>query len=141
MSVPTRDDRVETGLSCNPKLAEQQDAGHTCDDRRDEIVVELYSGQTIEVICEAKWDRAETEENYDLPSFLLDRDIDRDGIERIFDEAENTNGWLIFYGHDVTDRPSLYGCTPGLLRHALQAAARRKMPTLTMAEALRCARP
>lgn len=72
---------------------------------------------------------------------LIDHDIDRDGIERMFDEAASTNGWLIFYGHDVTERPSLYGCTPALLRHALQAASRRKMPILTMAEALRCARP
>lgn len=72
---------------------------------------------------------------------LIDRDIDQDGIERMFDEAESTNGWLIFYGHDVTERPSLYGCSPALLQHALQTATRRKMPILTMAEALRCARP
>lgn len=72
---------------------------------------------------------------------MIDRDIDCDGIDRMFDEAESTNGWLIFYGHDVADRPSLYGCTPGLLRHALEAASRRKIPILTMAEALRCARP
>ena len=28
---------------------------------------------------------------------LIDRQIDRDGIERAFDEAQATNGWLIFY--------------------------------------------
>ena len=71
---------------------------------------------------------------------LIDRDMDCNGIDRLFDEAESTNGWLIFYGHDVAEKPSLYGCTPGLLRHALQAATRRKIPVLTMAEALRCAR-
>jgi len=72
---------------------------------------------------------------------LIEREIDCDGIDRMLDEAETTNGWLIFYGHDVTENPSLYGCTPDLLRHALKAASRRKFPVLTMAEALRCARP
>jgi peptidoglycan/xylan/chitin deacetylase (PgdA/CDA1 family) len=71
---------------------------------------------------------------------LIDRQIDRDGIERAFDEAQTNNGWLIFYGHDVADRASPYGCSPALLTHALGAAARRKIPALTMAEAMRCAR-
>jgi peptidoglycan/xylan/chitin deacetylase (PgdA/CDA1 family) len=71
---------------------------------------------------------------------LIDRQIDRDGIERAFDEAETNNGWLIFYGHDVAERPSPYGCAPALLNHALETAARRKIPALTMAEAMRCAR-
>jgi peptidoglycan/xylan/chitin deacetylase (PgdA/CDA1 family) len=71
---------------------------------------------------------------------LIDGQIDRDGIERAFDDAQTNNGWLIFYGHDVTDRPSPYGCSPALLNHALEVAVRRKIPALTMAEAMRCAR-
>lgn len=70
---------------------------------------------------------------------LIDRRIDRDGIERAFDQAETDNGWLIFYTHDVADEPSPYGCSPSLLNEALEAAARRKIPVLNMAEALRCA--
>lgn len=70
---------------------------------------------------------------------LIDRDMDRDRIERAFDEAEINNGWLIFYGHDIADQPSPYGCTPALLDHALAAASRRKIPVLTMAEAMQCA--
>jgi peptidoglycan/xylan/chitin deacetylase (PgdA/CDA1 family) len=70
---------------------------------------------------------------------LIDRRIDRDGIERVFDDAQENNGWLIFYTHDVADEPSLYGCSPGLLRDALEAASRRTIPVLNMAEALRCA--
>jgi peptidoglycan/xylan/chitin deacetylase (PgdA/CDA1 family) len=70
---------------------------------------------------------------------LIDRRINRDGVERAFDEAQNNNGWLIFYTHDVADRPSPYGCSPALLREALDAAARRKIPVLNMAEALQCA--
>jgi peptidoglycan/xylan/chitin deacetylase (PgdA/CDA1 family) len=68
---------------------------------------------------------------------LIDKDIDRAGIDRAFDEAVATNGWLIFYTHDVADNPSPWGCTPGLLRHALDAAKRRKMPMVSVAEALR----
>jgi peptidoglycan/xylan/chitin deacetylase (PgdA/CDA1 family) len=70
---------------------------------------------------------------------LIDRRIDRDGIERAFDEAQIANGWLIFYTHDVADKPSPYGCSPSLLNEALEAASRRKIPVLNMAEALRCA--
>jgi len=70
---------------------------------------------------------------------LIDRRIDRDGIERAFDEAQSNNGWLIFYTHDVADEPSPYGCSPRLLRQALEAASRRKIPVLNMAEALQCA--
>ncbi len=68
---------------------------------------------------------------------LIDRDIDRAGIDRVFDEAATTNGWLIFYTHDVAGTPSPWGCTPGLLRHALDAAKRRNMPMVSVAEALR----
>jgi peptidoglycan/xylan/chitin deacetylase (PgdA/CDA1 family) len=70
---------------------------------------------------------------------LIDLHIGADAIERAFDDAQTDNGWLIFYSHDVTERPSAYGCTPALMKHALKAASRRKIPVLTMAEALQCA--
>jgi peptidoglycan/xylan/chitin deacetylase (PgdA/CDA1 family) len=68
---------------------------------------------------------------------LVDQHLDVNGIERAFNEAIESNGWLIFYGHDVRAVPSPYGCTPSLLRHALEAASRRQIPILTVAEALR----
>jgi hypothetical protein len=67
---------------------------------------------------------------------LINRDIDRDGIDRMFDEAVASNGWLIFYSHDVASEPSPYGCTPSLLRHALDAASRRNVEILSVADAL-----
>jgi hypothetical protein len=70
---------------------------------------------------------------------LVEQHIDRDGIDTAFDEAAAKNGWLIFYGHDVAAAPSPYGCSPSLLRHALDAASRRKIPVLSVAEALRSA--
>jgi peptidoglycan/xylan/chitin deacetylase (PgdA/CDA1 family) len=68
---------------------------------------------------------------------LVDSEIDTSGVDRYFDEAVTSGGWLIFYGHDVVDQPSPFGCSPGLLRHALQAAETRNMPIVTVAEALR----
>jgi peptidoglycan/xylan/chitin deacetylase (PgdA/CDA1 family) len=68
---------------------------------------------------------------------LIERDIERDAVDRAFDEAVASNGWLIFYSHDVEAAPSPYGCSPALLRHALDAASRRNIPIVSVAEALR----
>jgi len=70
---------------------------------------------------------------------LVNLHIDVGGIDRALDELIATNGWLIFYGHDVADEPSPYGCTPALLRHALDAAAKRNVAVLTVAGALSAA--
>ena len=70
---------------------------------------------------------------------LIDHRIGRDEIEHAFEQAQTYNGWLIFYTHDVAERPSPYGCSPDLLNDALEAASNRKIPVLTMAEALLCA--
>jgi peptidoglycan/xylan/chitin deacetylase (PgdA/CDA1 family) len=70
---------------------------------------------------------------------LVDQHIDRDGIDRAFDEAIAKNGWLIFYGHDVAASPSPYGCSPSLLRHALEAASQRQIRILSVADALQSA--
>ena len=67
---------------------------------------------------------------------LIDKDIDCAGIDRVVDEAVATNGWLIFYTHDVADAPSPWGCTPALLRYALNAAKRCNMPMVSVADAL-----
>ena len=59
---------------------------------------------------------------------LIDRQMDRDGIDRAFDEAQTNNGWLIFYGHDVAERPSLYGCSPDLLDSCAGGGGTTKYP-------------
>ncbi len=69
---------------------------------------------------------------------LVDQRIGPRGIQRAFDQAIATGGWLIFYTHDVAARPSPYGCTPILLRKALEEARRRDVRILTIAEALQC---
>jgi peptidoglycan/xylan/chitin deacetylase (PgdA/CDA1 family) len=70
---------------------------------------------------------------------LIDKHIDREGIDRAFDEAIAKNGWLIFYSHDVAISPSPYGCSPSLLRHALEAASQRQIRILSVADALQSA--
>ncbi len=70
---------------------------------------------------------------------LIDVLIDGAGIDRAFNEAIDSNGWLIFYSHDVEPEPSPFGCSPSLLRHALEAAARRQIANLSVADALRLA--
>jgi peptidoglycan/xylan/chitin deacetylase (PgdA/CDA1 family) len=68
---------------------------------------------------------------------LVNDHLNEDGVERAFDETVETGGWLIFYGHDIAATPSPYGCTPKLMHHALKAAERRKLPIVSVAEALR----
>jgi len=68
---------------------------------------------------------------------LISVHIDHDGIDRALDDTLATGGWLIFYSHDVADAPSPYGCTPALLRYALDATGRRSIPIASVAEALR----
>src|SRR5262249_27637787 len=62
----------------------------------------------------------------------------RFGIRRIKEMiARNAErqGWLVLYTHDVTDRPSPYGCTPGEFREVLQCAVQSRADVLSIAEA------
>lgn len=68
---------------------------------------------------------------------LIEHDTTLERVDRAFDEAVTSKGWLIFYSHDVTESPSRFGCSPAFLRHALERAARHNMPVLTVADALR----
>jgi peptidoglycan/xylan/chitin deacetylase (PgdA/CDA1 family) len=70
---------------------------------------------------------------------LINHHIDEERIDRAFDALVDTNGWLIFYGHDVASEPSPFGCTPSLLRYALDAAAKRDVAVMTVAGALHAA--
>ena len=103
------------------------------------------SGSSVNGVPVLPQHHAGREQRHVDPQFLramplIDRNIDRDAIERALDETQINNGWLIFYSHDVAETPSPYGCSPALLNHALEAASRRKIRGLNMAEALLCAR-
>jgi peptidoglycan/xylan/chitin deacetylase (PgdA/CDA1 family) len=68
---------------------------------------------------------------------LIEPKLGRDGVDRVMDRLVQTNGWLIFYTHDVAQMPSPYGCSPALLEYALRAAGRRKISITNVAESLK----
>lgn len=57
-------------------------------------------------------------------------------LTRVIDDVAREPGWLIFYGHDVAERPTPYGCTPEtfelLVRHAVESGCE----VLTVSRAL-----
>jgi peptidoglycan/xylan/chitin deacetylase (PgdA/CDA1 family) len=57
-------------------------------------------------------------------------------IENYVRKAADRAGWLIFVGHDVSDRPSPYGCTPEVLKNALRMVSAAGIEILTMDAAL-----
>ena len=46
----------------------------------------------------------------------------RDDIGQLIAEAAARRGWLILFTHDVQDKPSAHGCTPGELDRAIRLA-------------------
>jgi hypothetical protein len=53
---------------------------------------------------------------------LYDHLLDEAALAAIIAEAVRSAAWLVFYTHDVQDRPSMHGCSPRLLAQALEAA-------------------
>ncbi len=63
---------------------------------------------------------------------------DRPGIgwlKPLIDEAVARNGWLTFFTHDVSDRPSHYGCHPETLEAAVAALKAAGIAILPVREA------
>ncbi|HVN94221.1 MAG TPA: polysaccharide deacetylase family protein [Terracidiphilus sp.] len=59
-----------------------------------------------------------------LRSNFLYGDVDQlDRAKRLLEKNTERKSWLIFYSHDVAERPSQYGCTPELLRQTVRCAA------------------
>jgi peptidoglycan/xylan/chitin deacetylase (PgdA/CDA1 family) len=59
-----------------------------------------------------------------------------DHVRELILENERQKQWLIFYSHDVSETPSQYGCTPGLLEYAVDLAVRRNCQIVTVNEAV-----
>jgi peptidoglycan/xylan/chitin deacetylase (PgdA/CDA1 family) len=57
-------------------------------------------------------------------------------LESLLHETVQRNGWLILFTHDVRARPSDVGCTPELLRLAVQRAAELGLEVLPVKQAL-----
>jgi peptidoglycan/xylan/chitin deacetylase (PgdA/CDA1 family) len=56
--------------------------------------------------------------------------------KRLILENEKQRGWLIFYSHDVTAKPTRYGCTPALLAAICSFAASRNARFMTVAHVM-----
>ncbi|HEY1559399.1 MAG TPA: polysaccharide deacetylase family protein [Caulobacteraceae bacterium] len=67
---------------------------------------------------------------------LYDETRDDRAVEALFERAQATNGWLIFYTHDVQDRPTQYGASIDQLRHAVRLALDRGFEILTIRNAV-----
>jgi peptidoglycan/xylan/chitin deacetylase (PgdA/CDA1 family) len=68
---------------------------------------------------------------------LSDNRTDYAAASRLIDDTVRQNGWLIFYTHDVAASPTPFGCTPGLLEHAIAAAHEAGCAVLSVRDALR----
>jgi peptidoglycan/xylan/chitin deacetylase (PgdA/CDA1 family) len=67
---------------------------------------------------------------------LTDRMIDIEEVQNYLDEAVARCGWVVFFTHDVADRPSPWGTSPALFEAAIQAAKTRDMAIVSVAQAL-----
>jgi peptidoglycan/xylan/chitin deacetylase (PgdA/CDA1 family) len=72
---------------------------------------------------------------------LYSSTLDEDGVRRWIARAVATSGWLVFFTHDVSERPTPYGVTPDLLRAAVAAALEAGCACLPVAEAVDRLRP
>ncbi len=57
-------------------------------------------------------------------------------VEKLIRENERVRGWLIFYTHDVCDRPSPFGCTRQHFEAVAELADRSGSQILTVDQAL-----
>ncbi|RZJ38357.1 MAG: polysaccharide deacetylase [Brevundimonas sp.] len=58
-------------------------------------------------------------------------------LERLMAETAETRGWLTAYGHDVSDRPTDYGCTPDDLDRVIRLAKAAGLDVRPVGEAWR----
>jgi peptidoglycan/xylan/chitin deacetylase (PgdA/CDA1 family) len=70
-----------------------------------------------------------------LRAVQIDYRLDFSRLEQVLDEVQRTNGWLIFFTHDVSDSPTPYGCTTRKLALVLEAVAQRDIEVLPIRDA------
>jgi peptidoglycan/xylan/chitin deacetylase (PgdA/CDA1 family) len=72
---------------------------------------------------------------------LYSSTLDDEGVRRWIAQAVTTSGWLVFFTHDVSERPTPYGVTPDLLRAAVTAALEAGCACIPVSEAVDHLRP
>ena len=56
-------------------------------------------------------------------------------VKQVVDDCGDRPGWVIFYGHEVCENPSPYGCTPAYFEAVLKIVT-RKCRVMTVGDAL-----
>lgn len=72
-----------------------------------------------------------------IQAFFIEQS--RDNLKAIYEMIDANcaaGGWLIFATHDVSDHPTRYGCTPGLLDNIVQHSIRSGASVLTVSASL-----
>jgi peptidoglycan/xylan/chitin deacetylase (PgdA/CDA1 family) len=67
---------------------------------------------------------------------LYDRTLTPEKLRGVLRETRERRGWLIFYTHDVAERPSWIGASPQLLRTTIAAVQADGIPILPVRDAL-----
>jgi peptidoglycan/xylan/chitin deacetylase (PgdA/CDA1 family) len=67
-----------------------------------------------------------------LRAVSLEQPHDFTRVLKALDEAKATNGWVLFFTHDVSETPSSYGCTPSELARVIEAVLARGIDILPM---------
>jgi peptidoglycan/xylan/chitin deacetylase (PgdA/CDA1 family) len=68
---------------------------------------------------------------------LYDCSFDIDTIGRLLEENSRHRGWLIFYTHDISDRPSSFGCTPAQFERVVKLAAQSAATVIPVGQVAR----
>jgi peptidoglycan/xylan/chitin deacetylase (PgdA/CDA1 family) len=72
-----------------------------------------------------------------LAAFFLEKSRDRiDDVKNVIARNLADRGWLIFATHDVTERPTPFGCTPAFFEEVVLEAVRSGARILPVAAAL-----
>ncbi|MCB0429229.1 MAG: polysaccharide deacetylase family protein [Flavobacteriales bacterium] len=70
-----------------------------------------------------------------LRAYQLGEQMRMQDVYNLIDEAIRLKGWLIFFTHDVENKPSIYGCTPAMLEGAAAYCKEKQVKVLTMDQA------
>jgi len=70
-----------------------------------------------------------------LKAVPLERSFDHAQVLRILDKVTVSNGWVIFFTHDISEHPSPYGCKPSDLAWVVKAVLDRGIEILPIKNA------
>jgi len=71
---------------------------------------------------------------------LQNSTLDHPKIAELIAQTVQTRGWLIFFSHDVAERPTRYGVSPDLLERAVSTAKNSGCVLTTIADSLKLIR-